>query len=227
MDNDANVSVFPDPIGPGISKRAAIVLQALIEGMETNGYPPSVRDLVPHVGLTSSSSISNQIQNLELNGYIRKSSKVARGIEILKYPNGEPYNGNQSRASEPEDSVSIPLIGQIAAGVGLIAQEEHLETYALPRSLTGFGDLFMLEVKGDSMVDAGIFEGDFVVVRQQNNCNNGDIVAAIINDEEATVKTYKNRDGQVWLMPHNPAYEPIDGNQAQILGVVKTVLRKL
>lgn len=226
MANDTNISVFPDPIGPGISKRAAIVLQALIEGMETNGYPPSVRDLAPHVGLTSSSSISNQIQNLELNGYLRKSSKVARGIEILKYPNGEPYNSNQSRTSEPEDSVDIPLIGQIAAGVGLIAQEDHLETYALPRSLTGFGDLFMLEVKGDSMVDAGIFEGDFVVVRQQNTCNNGDIVAAIINDEEATVKTYKKRDGQVWLMPHNPAYEPIDGTNALILGVVKTVLRK-
>ncbi|MEY3408091.1 MAG: transcriptional repressor LexA [Actinomycetota bacterium] len=226
MDNDSNVTEFPDPIGPGISPRAALVLQALIDGMETNGYPPSVRDLGPSVGLKSSSSISNQLQNLELNGYIRKSSNVARGIEILKHPNGELYRGSTNRIQEADDSVQIPLVGQIAAGVGLIAQEEHLETFTLPRTLTGFGDLFMLEVRGDSMIDAGIFEGDMVVVRKQNSCNSGDIVAAIINDEEATVKTYKKRDGQVWLMPHNPAYEPIDGTNALILGVVKTVLRK-
>jgi repressor LexA len=231
---NAEIHEFPEPIGPGISKRAALVLQAMISGMEQRGFPPSIRDLLPEVGLTSVSSVSHQMTNLERHGYIRKSSNVARGIEILKYPDGRNYGDSESDdfqlpsvSTAASDSVGVPLLGAIAAGVGLVAQEEHLDTMQLPRQLTGHGELFMLQVRGESMIDAGIFDGDFVVVRRQPSCDNGDIVAAIINDEEATVKTFTKRNGQVWLMPHNPSFEPIDGNQALILGVVKTVLRKI
>lgn len=228
MDDTAQVHEFPDSNTGAITKRAEVVLQALIDSMEQHGYPPSMRDLLPAVGLSSSSSVSNQLNNLERNGYIRRSSNVARGIEILRYPNGDAYGESEPvrELESSETAVEVPLLGTIAAGVGMIADEQRLDTMQLPRQLTGYGELFMLQVKGDSMIDAGIFEGDFVVVRRQSTCDNGDIVAAIINDEEATVKTYKKRDGQVWLMPHNPAYEPIDGTHALILGVVKTVLRK-
>jgi repressor LexA len=118
-------------------------------------------------------------------------------------------------------------LGTIAAGVGVIAEESVEDVLQLPRQLTGYGQLFMLRVKGDSMMNAGIVDGDFVVVRSQPNADNGEIVAALINDEEATVKTFKRVGSQVWLMPHNPEFEPIDGNEAQILGVVTTVLRKI
>ena len=150
-------------------------------------------------------------------------------MEILRNVDGSPFENNSNTTSIPnsDDSVSIPLLGQIAAGTGLIAEQNIENTMSLPREMTGFGDLFMLQVRGESMIDAGIFDGDFVVVRQQATANNGEIVAALINDEEATVKTFKKRDGQVWLMPHNPDFEPIDGNDARIMGIVVTVMRKL
>ena len=120
----------------------------------------------------------------------------------------------------------VPLVGQIAAGGPILAEQSVEEVFPLPKSLVGEGQLFMLKVKGDSMIDAAICDGDFVVVRSQNTCDNGDIVAALL-DDEATVKTFKKRDGHVWLMPHNPAYEPILGDQAQIMGKVVSVLRKI
>jgi repressor LexA len=118
------------------------------------------------------------------------------------------------------------LVGRIAAGGPILAEEMIEDVFALPRDLVGTGELFMLKVVGDSMVDAAICDGDWVVVRQQNSCDNGDIVAALL-DNEATVKTFKRRDGHVWLMPHNPAYAPILGDDATIMGKVVTVLRKL
>ena len=125
-----------------------------------------------------------------------------------------------------EESSDVPLVGRIAAGAPITA-EQHLEdTMRLPRQLTGEGELFMLEVHGDSMIDAAICDGDYVVVRRQNDAVNGDIVAALL-DGEATVKTYENRDGHLWLMPHNPAYSPIDGQNASVMGKVVTVLRRL
>jgi repressor LexA len=149
-------------------------------------------------------------------------------MEVLRSVDGSVFETSSTSANnDSENSVSIPLIGQIAAGTGLIAEQNIESTMSLPREMTGFGDLFMLQVRGDSMIDAGIFDGDYVVVRQQATANNGEIVAALINDEEATVKTFKKRDGQVWLIPHNPDFEPIDGNNAQIMGIVVTVMRKL
>jgi repressor LexA len=140
---------------------------------------------------------------------------------------GQATEASSAQISINESSVAIPLLGTIAAGVGVIADESVEDILHLPRQLTGYGQLFMLRVKGDSMMNSGIVDGDYVVVRSQPNADNGEIVAALINDEEATVKTFKRVGSQVWLMPHNPEFEPIDGNSAQILGVVTTVLRKL
>jgi repressor LexA len=204
------------------------VLQTIIDTVAEQGFPPAMRDLLNASGLSSVSSIAHQLSALERLGYIKRGSNKARGMEVLRSVDGSIFETNSTIANnDSENSVSIPLIGQIAAGTGLIAEQNIESTMSLPREMTGFGDLFMLQVRGDSMIDAGIFDGDYVVVRQQATANNGEIVAALINDEEATVKTFKKRDGQVWLIPHNPDFEPIDGNNAQIMGIVVTVMRKL
>jgi repressor LexA len=122
--------------------------------------------------------------------------------------------------------VHVPVLGRIAAGGPILAEERIEDVFALPRQLVGEGTMFLLEVRGDSMIEAAICDRDWVVVRQQPTANNGDMVAALL-DNEATVKTFKRQDGQVWLMPHNPAYDPIDGNHAAILGKVVAVLRKI
>jgi repressor LexA len=227
----ASVHSLPDKASdnPELSARQVIVLQTIIDTVAEQGFPPAMRDLLNASGLSSVSSIAHQLSALERMGYIKRGSNKARGMEILRNVDGSPFENNSNTTSIPnsDDSVSIPLLGQIAAGTGLIAEQNIENTMSLPREMTGFGDLFMLQVRGDSMIDAGIFDGDFVVVRQQATANNGEIVAALINDEEATVKTFKKRDGQVWLMPHNPDFEPIDGNDARIMGIVVTVMRKL
>lgn len=227
----ASVHSLPDKASdnPELSARQVIVLQTIIDTVAEQGFPPAMRDLLNASGLSSVSSIAHQLSALERMGYIKRGSNKARGMEILRNVDGSPFENNSNTTSIPnsDDSVSIPLLGQIAAGTGLIAEQNIENTMSLPREMTGFGDLFMLQVRGESMIDAGIFDGDFVVVRQQATANNGEIVAALINDEEATVKTFKKRDGQVWLMPHNPDFEPIDGNDARIMGIVVTVMRKL
>jgi repressor LexA len=227
----ASVHSLPDKASdnPELSARQVIVLQTIIDTVAEQGFPPAMRDLLNASGLSSVSSIAHQLSALERMGYIKRGSNKARGMEILRNVDGSAFenNSNATSISNSDDSVSIPLLGQIAAGTGLIAEQNVENTMSLPREMTGFGDLFMLQVRGDSMIDAGIFDGDFVVVRQQATANNGEIVAALINDEEATVKTFKKRDGQVWLMPHNPDFEPIDGNDARIMGIVVTVMRKL
>jgi repressor LexA len=226
----ASIHTLPDnpSDNPELSARQVIVLQTIIDTVANQGFPPAMRDLLNASGLSSVSSIAHQLSALEKLGYIKRGSNKARGMEVLRNVDGSTFESNNSTSASSTDStVSIPLLGQIAAGTGLIAEQNIENTMSLPREMTGYGDLFMLQVRGDSMIDAGIFDGDFVVVRQQPNANNGEIVAALINDEEATVKTFKKRDGQVWLMPHNPDFEPIDGNDARIMGIVVTVMRKL
>ena len=133
---------------------------------------------------------------------------------------------DDSGINQYPEPVHVPVLGRIAAGGPILAEERIEDVFALPRQLVGEGTMFTLEVRGDSMIDAAICDGDWVVVRQQPNADNGDIVAALL-DNEATVKTFKRTPGQVWLMPHNPAYDPIDGNHATILGKVVAVLRRL
>jgi len=226
-----NVHPLPDRAGADeLSLRQQKILDLIIGSLESRGFPSSVRDLQTHSGRNSLSSVSYQLSELEKLGYIKRSGGVARGIEILKRSDGSTYADavdTTAGITESESSVSVPLLGRIAAGPGVLAEQNVESTMSLPREITGFGELFMLTVTGDSMIDAGIFDGDFVVVRQQATANNGDLVAALINDDEATVKTFKKRDNQIWLMPHNPAYEPIDGNNAVIMGIVTAVMRKI
>lgn len=198
-----------------LSERQKGLLIAIANLKQRNGMAPSMREIADEVGLKSVSSVSYQLGELEKAGAIEKQDKLSRGISI-------------SGEEEPVRSVAVPLVGQIAAGTGLLAEQSTEDTFALPEQLVGKGQLFMLKVKGESMIDAAICDGDFVVVRAQQTADNGDIVAALLpGDEEATVKVFKQRDGHTWLLPRNSAFEPILGDQAKVMGVVVTVLRKL
>jgi repressor LexA len=224
----ATVTEFPD--GPadelGLTARQRAILAMIRQSVEERGYPPSVREIGEVVGLTSPSSVSYQLTTLEKQGFLRRDPNRPRALVVADLGEISAAVASESPMMLRPDAVDIPLVGRIAAGGPILAEESVEAVYPLPRELVGEGQLFMLKVVGDSMVDAAICDGDWVVVRQQPNAENGDIVAALL-DDEATVKTFKRRDGHVWLMPHNPAYAPILGDDARIMGKVVTVLRKL
>ena len=226
----STVHELPDgqPDDSGLTPRQQAILRVIEETMANRGYPPSVREIGQGVGLTSPSSVAHQLKTLEELGYLRRDPNRPRALVVAR-PSASPEAPAPVAAVDAElglAAVGVPLVGRIAAG-GPILAEQHTEALMpLPRDLVGEGELFMLTVVGDSMVDAAICDGDFVVVRSQPTCENGEIVAAMI-EGEATVKTFKRRDGHVWLMPHNPAYEPILGDNAQILGKVVSVLRRI
>ena len=230
------VTEIPD--GPadatGLTPRQRKILEVIRSAVERKGYPPSMREIGEAVGLTSSSSVSHQLAALERKGYLRRDPNRPRAIEVMAPdPAGAP-SYQPEKIVHDETGIGdarpaatyVPLVGRIAAGGPILAEEAVEDVFPLPRQVVGDGTLFMLQVVGDSMVDAAICDGDWVVVHQQPVAENGDIVAAMI-DGEATVKTFKRRDGHVWLMPHNPAFEPIPGDQATVLGRVTAVLRKL
>jgi len=242
----ARVTELPD--GPadesGLTARQRAILAVIRETVEQRGYPPSVREIGEGVGLTSPSSVAHQLGTLERMGYLRRDPNRPRALVVAEpgetvaegpapESGSRPATGRLRSVPPIEDDgidrpqpAYVPVVGRIAAG-GPILAEQHVEAvFPLPRDLVGDGDLFLLKVVGDSMIDAAICDGDWVVVRQQNDADNGDVVAALI-DDEATVKTLKRRDGHVWLMPHNPAYAPILGDEATIMGKVVTVLRRL
>jgi len=221
------VRELPDgqPDESGLTPRQQAILRVIQDTTAERGYPPSVREIGQGVGLTSPSSVAHQLRALQEMGFLRKDPNRPRAL-VVSRP-GEPSTGSDHVESAlPSGSVGVPLVGRIAAGGPILAEQHTEDVMPLPKDLVGEGDLFMLTVVGDSMIDAAICDGDYVVVRSQPTCENGDIVAAMIEDE-ATVKTFKRRDGHVWLMPHNPAYEPILGDNAQILGKVVSVLRRL
>lgn len=228
----ARITELPD--GPaddtGLTPRQRAILDVIRDCVETRGYPPSVREIGEGVGLTSPSSVAHQLGTLEKLGYLRRDPNRPRALVVADpaEASGDPAGLRVIGAGDaaPPDAVSVPLVGRIAAGGPILAEQDIEAYYPLPRDLVGQGELFMLKVVGDSMVDAAICDGDWVVVRRQQAADNGDIVAALL-DDEATVKTLKRRDGHVWLMPHNPAYAPILGDDAVIMGKVVTVLRRL
>jgi repressor LexA len=206
------------PGAEGLSQRQLAVLKVITTSVRERGYPPSIREIAQQVGLSSPSSVAHQLATLERKGVLRRDPNRPRAIDVVGHQHSGPAQSRNSR--------EIPLLGRIAAGSPILA-EEHVETtMAIPTELTGPGELFMLKVVGDSMIDAAICDGDYVVVKSQPTAEPGEIVAALI-DDEATVKTLAKRDGHVWLMPHNPAYSPILGDKAQILGRVVSVLRKV
>lgn len=250
----SNVTPLPD--GPadasGLTPRQRRVLEVIKETVESRGYPPSIRELGEEVGLASSSSVAHQLKVLEQKGFLRRDPNRPRAMEVFLPQDfgsagqpddlqeyGEPATVHRIGLSGPATTadetgindafpapVHVPLLGRIAAGGPILAEERYEDVFALPRQVVGEGELFLLEVSGDSMIDAAICDGDWVVVRREQTAQNGDIVAALL-DTEATVKTFKRVDGHLWLMPHNDAYDPIDGDAASILGIVVAVLRKI
>ncbi len=216
------VTELPD--GPvdenGLTPRQTKILMAIKKAMETNGYPPSMREIGEAAGLSSPSSVKYQLEALEEKGWIRRDPSRGRALEVLT-PGDERFED-----IKPERTHNVPLVGRIAAGGPILAEQNVEELFPLPASLVGEGDLFMLKVVGDSMIDAAICDGDYVVIRSQEDCNKGEIVAAMI-DGEATVKTFTKKDGHIWLMPANDDYKPINGDNAEILGIVTAVLRSL
>ncbi|SDG32361.1 repressor LexA [Sinosporangium album] len=216
----------------GLTPRQRKILAVIRDSVQQRGYPPSMREIGEAVQLTSTSSVSHQLTALQRKGYLRRDPHRPRALEV-RLP-GEPalWVDPGSGEEEPQAPVSrptaayVPLVGRIAAGGPILAEESVEDVFALPKQLVGEGTLFLLQVTGDSMIDAAIADGDWVVVRQQPVAESGDIVAAMI-DGEATVKTFKRKDGHVWLVPHNANYDPIPGDDASVLGKVVAVLRRL
>ena len=210
----------------GLTRRQRLVLETISDIVAARGYPPSMREIGDAVGLTSSSSVAHQLQTLERKGFLRRDTKRPRAMEVvMPEADGTPAPP-PAPAETASSSVSVPLVGRIAAGLPITAEEQVEDVFTLPERLVGGGDLFLLQVVGDSMIDAAICDGDWVVVRSQSTAEKGEIVAAMI-DGEATVKTFVQRDDHVWLMPHNPAFAPILGDHAEILGKVVAVLRSV
>jgi repressor LexA len=217
------VSHFPDLVTADLTARQRRILEFIRDWVERYGYPPSVREIGEAVGLVSPSSVAYQLKELERKGFLRRDPNRPRAVDVR--PPSEVIDDEAVRAQRPAPAY-VPMLGRIAAGGPILAEQAVEDVFPLPRELVGEGEVFMLQVKGDSMIDAAICDGDWVVVRQQPTANSGEIVAAML-DGEATVKSYRRRDGHVWLMPANSAFDPIPGDDATIMGRVVAVLRRI
>jgi repressor LexA len=228
----AETPEHPDP-NHVLTWRQRKVLHVIRDSVQRRGYPPSMREIGEAVGLTSTSSVSYQLSTLQSKGYLRRDAGRPRTVEVRLpgHPAVRPDAEAQASAEvgmdiTSQDAARVPLVGRIAAGMPVLAEENIEDIFPLPKQIVGNGTLFLLSVVGESMINAGIKDGDWVVVRQQQVAENGEIVAAMV-DGEATVKTFKVSGDHVWLMPHNPAFTPIPGDEAAILGRVVAVLRRV
>jgi len=200
----------------GLSQRQQLILKVIKDAVEKQGFPPSMREIGEAAGLASPASVKYQLEELTKKGFIKRKATNARSLEV----------------STPEDQIApskgttIPLLGSIAAGAPILAEQAVEDLYTLPEEFVGQGELFMLKVKGDSMIELAICDGDYVVIRAQKNAEKGEIVAAMI-DGEATVKSFSKKGGHIWLLPANANYAPIPGDDAEILGKVTAVLRSV
>lgn len=225
------VTELPDP-KTGLTRRQQAILDVIRDSLERRGYPPSIREICESAGLASTSSVAHQLSMLERKGFLRRDPNRPRAVDMRLDSRGERPKAVRRAVAVTDDAprgdspVFVPVVGRIAAGGPILAEQMIEDVFPLPKSLVGDGSLFLLKVVGDSMIEAAISDGDWVVVRQQPEAANGEIVAAMI-EGEATVKTFRRRDGHVWLLPHNPAYQPIAGDDATILGRVVAVLRKV
>lgn len=222
----AVVSGSPGALGTDLTKRQRGILDFIREWVSDHGYPPSVREIGEAVGLVSPSSVAYQLKELERKGYLRRDPNRPRAVDVRTPTEQVDTDEDAALRAQRPTPAYVPMVGRIAAGGPILAEQAIEDVLPLPRELVGEGTLFVLQVKGDSMVEAAICDGDWVVVRQQPTANSGEIVAAML-DGEATVKTYRLRDGHAWLMPRNPAFEPIPGDDATILGRVVAVLRRV
>ncbi len=205
-----------------LTERQRQILHVIENSMQERGYPPSVREIGEAVGLNSPSTVHNHLATLQKMGFLRRDPTKPRAIEVR-------FDTNSEVAMERRPSRHVPLIGDVAAGTNVLAQQNVEDLIPLPTDFTGEGDLFMLRVRGDSMIDAGILDGDFVVARQQNVADTGDIVVAGIPGEEATVKTFKKSGNKITLVPANTSMEPMvfTSDDVTIFGKVVTVMRSL
>jgi len=224
--HSATATAPATPPRKALTAKQESILAAIQASIAQSGYPPSMREIGDAVGLKSLSSVTHQLNQLELAGRIRRDPNRPRALEVLGDPSPVAPVTSILSTSDDGDTAHVPMVGRIAAGIPITAEQQVEDVMPLPRQLVGKGELFMLRVVGESMIDAAICDGDWVVVRQQQNAENGDIVAAML-DDEATVKVFRQRDGHTWLLPRNSAFEPIVGDHAQILGKVVAVLRSV
>jgi repressor LexA len=221
---------LPDPADLGLTARQCKIVEIIEDSIASNGYGPSLREIAEAAGLASTSSVAYQLSVLEEKGFLTREARRPR-TAVPRTP-GRPRRAGLGPVKSGQPVASVPLVGRIAAGRPILVDESVEDVIPLPRQLVGDGDLIMLKVVGESMIDAAIADGDWVVVRRETDVENGDIVAAMLtsevtNEEEATVKTFKKVDGHVWLIPHNPAFAPILADNAVIIGKVVSVLRRL
>ena len=224
----------PELPGGDLTPRQRSIIQVIDGSVRRCGYAPTVREIGEAVGLGSPSSVSYQLARLEKLGYLSRGAGRPRTVVARPIPDPDlmPPAARADGDVGGQRIARVPLVGRIAAGAPIFADESVEDVMPLPRQLVGEGDLIVLRVVGDSMIDAAITDGDWVVVRRESDVENGDIVAATFEsdtsaDREATVKTFKKSAGHVWLMPHNPVYDPILGDEATILGKVVAVLRRV
>lgn len=207
---------------PALTDRQRGILDFIEKNMRERGYPPSVREIGEAVGLSSSATVHNHLAALQKLGYLHRDPTKPRAIEVR-------YEASSGVAMERRPTKHVPLVGDVAAGVNVLAQENVEELVPLPMDFTGDGELFMLRVRGESMIDAGILDGDYVVCRQQTTANNGDIVVAGIPGDEATIKTFTNSGSKITLTPSNEKMKPMvfDSGEVNVYGKLVTVLRRL
>ncbi|WPF65253.1 MULTISPECIES: transcriptional repressor LexA [unclassified Corynebacterium] len=215
-----------------LSPRQRRILEVIRDAVVLRGYPPSIREIGDAAGLQSTSSVAYQLKELEKKGFLRRDPNKPRAVDVRHLP-GDPAPAKKQTAapetSAPPEAAAtsyVPLLGNIAAGSPILAEENVDDYFPLPSDVVGDGELYMLKVSGESMRDAGILHGDWIVVRSQPVAEEGEFVAALI-DGEATVKEFHRDSTGVWLLPHNEAFDPIDGSQGQIMGKVVSVMRKL
>ncbi len=205
-----------------LTGRQRQILETIEQHMQDRGYPPSVREIGQAVGLTSPSTVHSHLATLQREGFLRRDPSKPRAIEVS-------WDATSDATVERRPVRHVPLVGEVAAGTDVLAQENITESVPVPADFTGDGDLFMLQVRGDSMIDVGILDGDFVIARSQETARAGDIVVAGIPGDEATVKTFERRDGKVILVPANErlsemVFDPAD---VSVFGKVVTVMRRL
>ena len=212
-----------------LTDRQRRIYDFIKDANDLRGYPPTIREICDATGLNSTSSVSYQLDNLENFGFIKRFPNQPRAMQVVdvEHVPQEPTSSSTFTDTNGDDTAAfVPLVGRIAAGAPILAEENIENVMPLPRDVVGYGDLFMLRVGGESMINASICDGDWVIVRSQNVADNGDIIAALI-DEEATVKTFVHNNTGIWLMPQNPVFDPIPGEHARIMGKVVAVLRKV
>jgi len=208
------------------TRKERAILKFIEEQVIENGYPPSVREIGKAIGLSSTATVHAYLAKLEKQGFIKKQDKKGRTLKVVKGSDGNPIKKSDKNFYTQKELVDVPIIGKITAGQPILAVENVTDTFPIPIDFVGNSESFMLIVRGESMIEAGILDGDYILVKKQNDARNGEIVVALIG-EEATVKTFYKEKGHIRLQPENSTMDPIIVPDCQILGKVAGVFRKM